>query len=376
MSLVGRFALACLTLVVLASIAGADEQVIAPGTAQQDAVVINTGPDGICQTTAAAGDIQAAPVGSGTPFRTEIKCGANKLVETAATGDDTQLIALGAACKNANNAVIDTGPNGVADTVANNVTPGGDDTQTIAVGTSPANTPCVITGGNGVADTAAPLAGSDDVLVLTPVGTAAPNSDVIHCGPNLVADTTANNFNPGDDVQVIPLGNACASANDVVVDSGANGIADTRAEGPDLTLRVPRPLHLVIGKGRETASKTVKLVVSNVEFGPTAPAGRLYRLKVSKGSCPSATVNQIDADASTPTLDATAIVAKGGSVKATFVVTAHLEDVTTVASNVPFRCAIDVDAIAADTDPDVDDAANAENNSATVEVDVTDSNDK
>jgi len=371
MSLAGRFAIACLSLIAFAGIAGADVQIIAPGTAQQDAVVINTGPDGICQTTAAAGDIQAAPVGSGTPFRTEIKCGTNKLVETAATGDDTQLIALGAACKNANNAVVDTGPNGVADTTA-----AGDDTQAIPVGTAPANTPCVITGGNGVADTAAPQLGSDDGLVLTPVGTAAPNSDVIHCGPNLVANTTANNVTPADDMQLIPVGNACASANDVVVDSGADGIADTRAEGPDLTLRVPRPLHLVIGKGKETASKTVKLVVSNVEFGPTAPAGRLYRLKVSKGSCPSATVNQVDADASTPILDATAIVARGGSVKATFVVTAHLEDVTTVASNVPFRCAVDVDAIASDTDPDVDDAANAENNSATVEVDVTDSNDK
>ncbi len=371
-----RWTIACAVLVRSAVAAFPDEQIIAPGTAQQDAVVINTGPDGICQTTASPGDIQAAPVGSGTPFRTEIRCGANKLVETAATGDDTQLIALGAACKGANNPIIDTGKNGVADTTANNVTPGGDDTQVIAVGTSPANTPCVITGGNGVADTAAPLLGSDDVLVLTPVGTAAPNSDVIHCGPNLVADTTANNFTAGDDVQLIAVGAGCASENDVVVDSGPNGIADTRAEGPDLTLRVPRPLHLAIGKGKETASKTVKLVVSNVEFGPTAPAARLYRLKVSKGSCPSATVNQIDADASTTTLDATALVSKGGSLKASFVVTVHLEDITTVASNVPFRCAVDVDAIATDTDPDVDDASNSQNNSATVEVDVTDSNDK
>ena len=73
---------------------------------------------------------------------------------------------------------------------------------------------------------------------------------------------------------------------------------------------------------------------------------------------------------------ATAVVLKGSSVKASFVVTAHLEDVTTVATNVPFRCAVDVDAVAVDTDPDVDDAANAENNSATVEINVTDSNDK
>ncbi|HLY37461.1 MAG TPA: hypothetical protein VKU61_05455 [Candidatus Binatia bacterium] len=357
-----------LVLVVAVQLARADEQIIAPGTAEQDAVVVNTGPDGICQTTAATGDIQAAPVGSGTPFRTEIRCGGNKLVETTAAGDDTQLIAVGAACKGANNPIIDTGPNGVADTTA-----AGDDTQVIAVGTTPANTPCVITGGNGVADTG--TTAGDDVLVLTPVGSAAPNSAVIQCGPNLVADTAANNVTGGDDVQVIPVGNACSSATDVVVDSGADGIATTRAEGPDLVLKVPRPLHLTIPRGRQTASRTVKLIVSNVEFGATAPAGRTYRLNVTKGSCPSTTVNQIDADASTTTLDATAVVPKGSHVKASFVVTAHLEDVTTVASNVPFRCAVGVDAIAVDTDPDVDDAANAENNSATVEVDISDSND-
>jgi len=162
----------------------------------------------------------------------------------------------------------------------------------------------------------------------------------------------------------------------VVVDSGADGIAATRAEGPDLVLRVPRPLRLTIGRGKETATKKVKVVTSNVEFGATAPAGRVYRLSVTKGSCPSATLNQVDADASTTPLDATAVILNGKSVKGSFVVTAHLEDITTVASNIPFRCAINVDAIASDTDPDVDDASNAENNSAPVEINVTDANDK
>jgi hypothetical protein len=179
----------------------------------------------------------------------------------------------------------------------------------------------------------------------------------------------------GDDVQVVAVGAAC-SPNDVVVDAGANGVADTRAEGPDLVLKVGRPLRLVIGSGRASASRTVKLVVSNVEFGTSAPASRTYRLSVSKGSCPGGTVNQVDADSSTPGLQATASIPQGGRVKASFVVTAHLEDVTTVAPNVPFRCTVNIDAIATDTDPAVDDAANAENNSSTVSVDVTDSNDR
>jgi hypothetical protein len=354
----------------LAGTAWGDEQQIAPGTADQSAVVIDTGANGLCETTAAAGDIQAAPVGQGTPFRNEIRCGANKLVETAAANDDTQLVAVGSACKNANVVVVDTGPNGVADTTAS-----GDDTQVITAGTSPAHTPCVITGGNGTADTGAAV--GDDVLVLSPVGAAAPNTAVVLCGPNGIADTHANNDvsgGAGDDTQLIAVGTAC-SPTDVVVDSGADGVADTLAEGPDLVLTVPRPIKLQIGKGDPSAKKTIKVTVSNVEFGASAPSSRAYRLSVTKGSCPGGTINQVDADESTPTLDATASIPIGHRVKGSFVVQLDLSDVTTANSKAPFRCTINVDAIAVDTDPAVDDAANAENNSATVEVDVSDKND-
>ncbi len=369
MSAALRIGLVCGALAFLATAARADEQVIAPGTADQDAVVVNTGPDGLCNTTAASGDIQAATVGQGTPFRTVSRCGTDKTVSTTAAGDDTQLVAVGGTCKNANTVIIDSGPNGIAETTA-----AGDDTQEIAVGVAPPNTPCVITGANGVADTAA--AAGDDHLVLSPVGTAQANAEVILCGPNGVADTTANNVNPsGDDVQVVAVGAGC-SPNDVVVDSGTNGVADTRAEGPDLVLKVVRPLRLTIGSGQVSASRTVKLLVSNVEFGASAPPARIYRLNVTKGSCPGGTVNQVDADTSIPGLQATASIPKGGKVKASFVVTTRLEDVTTVAPNVPFRCTTNVDAIAMDTDPDVDDAANSENNSTTVALDVTDGNDR
>lgn len=356
-------------LVATAGWAVADEQQIAPGTGSQNAVVVNTGPDGVCNTAAAAGDIQAAPLGKGTPFRNEIRCGPNKIVETAAAGDDTQLIAVGATCQNANKIVVDTGPNGVADTTA-----AGDDVQVITVGTAPSNTPCVITGADGVAQTA--TASGDDNVVL-PVGTAQPNTDVVLCGPNGIADTTANNRNPsGDDVQVIAVGAAC-STNQVVVDSGANGIADTQAEGPDLVLKVLKPAKVVIPTGAlgGTASKTIKFAVQNVEFGAAAPAARSYKLTTSNGNCPSGTVNQIDADASTPTLDATASVPKGGTIKGSFVVTFHLQDVTTVSTKIPFRCSIDIEADALDTLPDEDDAANPENNHQTVDLEVFDKND-
>ena len=275
---------------------------------------------------------------------------------------------MGAGCANTNTPIIDTGANGIADSTAL-----GDDTQVIAVSTAPANTACVITGGNGVADTGAAL--GDDQLVLTPVGTAAPNTDVILCGPNGVADTTANNVNlAGDDVQVVTVGAACAP-NAVVVDSGANGVADTRAEGVDLTIRVTTPIRISVFSGRRFASKTIKVTVANVEFGATAPAFRTYRLSATRGSCPGGTVNQVDADTLTPGLQATASITKGGRIKGSFVVNLGLEDVTSVATNTPFRCTVNVEAIAVDTDPALDDAANDENNQTTVAVDVTDKND-
>ena len=42
---------------------------------------------------------------------------------------------------------------------------------------------------------------------------------------------------------------------------------------------------------------------------------------------------------------------------------------------IPFRCTIDVTAVALDTSPDPDDAASPENNETQVQIDVTDNND-
>jgi len=359
--------LALVALHLTAVGARADEQQIAPGTGLQSAVVVNTGTDGICNTTAASGDIQAAPVGSGTPFRTEVRCGANKVVDTVAAGDDVQLIAVGATCQNANKPVIDTGPNGVADTTA-----AGDDTQVIAVGTAPSNTPCVIVGADGTAQTSTAV--GDDHVVLA-VGTAQANTDVVLCGPNGIADTTANNVTgTGDDVQVIPVGSAC-STNQVVVDSGADGIANTRAEGPDLVLKVLKPSKVIIPAGSATASKTIKVAVQNVEFGASAPAARTYKLVATSGSCPGGAITQVDADAITPGLQATGSIPKGGTLKGDFVVTLHLEDVTTSSSKIPFRCTVNVEADAVDTLPDEDDAVNPENNHQTVDIEAFDKND-
>jgi hypothetical protein len=350
-------------------VSSADQQQIAPGTGLQSSTVISTGPDGFCNTPAAVGDIAAADFGGGTRNRTEVRCGPNKIVDTAAAGDDVQLIALGAACKNANAAVVDTGADGIADTPL-----AGDDTSAsgMALGFPPSNTPCVIAGGDGIAQTTPPLGDDNQVLA---AGLAQANQDVVLCGPNGVADTHANNVNPlGDDVQVIPVGNAC-TPNQTVVDSGANGIADTRAEGPDLTLSVVRPVKITIPKGQSFATKTVKVTISNVEFGVSAPPSRMYKLTSTSGSCPGGTVTELDADALTPGLQATAAVGLNGHMKASLKATAHLEDITSFSIRIPFRCTFNVTVVALDTAPDEDDGANPENNSTTVDLEISDKND-
>ncbi len=355
----------CLALAA-ATAALADQQQIAPGTGQQNSIVVDTGADGICNTTAADGDIQFAAVGSGSPNRAEIRCGTNKIVDTIATGDDVQLVAFGAPCKNANVAIVDTGADGKADTTA-----AGDDTQVIAVGVYPANQACVITGGDGVAQTTAP-AGDDDQLLVA--GTATPNTAVVLCGPNLVADTTANNVGPGDDVQVVAVGAGC-TANQVVVDSGADGIAATRAEGPDIRISAAKPVKINISRGQPNASRIIKFKVTNTEFGAMAPAARQYKLTTTAGSCGGGVVTQVDADATTPGLQATALVPLNGTIRATVTATVRLQNITTVASNDPFRCTFDVSAVVVATDPNVDDGANSDANTTTVDLEVSDRND-
>src|SRR5206468_13048956 len=85
-------------LPALASAAHADRQVIAPGTGLQSAVEVDSGANGICQTKARGDDLQATPVGRGTPFPDQIRCSPVRNANTASAGDERQLIAVGSAC--------------------------------------------------------------------------------------------------------------------------------------------------------------------------------------------------------------------------------------------------------------------------------------
>src|SRR5207253_1814388 len=104
-SAVTRIAVAAAATVLALVPAHADRQQIAPGTGRQDAVVIDSGANGICETTARSDDLQPIAVGHGSPFEDVVRCGVGRIANTTAAGDDRQLVPVGGACQNPNTAV-------------------------------------------------------------------------------------------------------------------------------------------------------------------------------------------------------------------------------------------------------------------------------
>jgi hypothetical protein len=201
---------------------------------------------------------------------------------------------------------------------------------------------------------------------------------VIRCGPNRVAETRANNVNPaGDDVQLLQPGAFCSQTNSPVVDSGANGIADTRAEGSDFVMSVKqsKPLQLTLKKKKSTVSKVIKVSMGNVEFGPTAPQARTAQLVARDNDCPRGTVSAVDANSGIGGIQPFVDIPIGKQVKGSFTVTFGLEDVTSVDKKNPFRCDVRVEAQSLDTAPVGDDAVNPASAEARVTIEVVDQGD-
>jgi hypothetical protein len=117
-------------------------------------------------------DVQVIPVGNGKPRVLCVNDGADNILDTLGVGDD-----------GTHPHYVDTGPDGVCETTANNLDPAGDDIQIIPVGSGQPNQTCIAAGANGFRDTAPP--GADDVVSGTSITT----------GPNGICDTTANNTN-------------------------------------------------------------------------------------------------------------------------------------------------------------------------------------
>lgn len=101
------------------------------------AYVVDTGTDGLCNTTAAGDDIQLVPVGQGAPDMLAIEPGPDGVLDSTAAIDD---ITIGN--------YIYTGPNGVCDTLKAN-----DDVQVIAQTKGAPNMPAIDPGADGINDT-------------------------------------------------------------------------------------------------------------------------------------------------------------------------------------------------------------------------------
>jgi subtilisin family serine protease len=121
-----------------------------PGNPDDDNVYIDTGPDGICQTTAALGDVQEIGPNQGEPDMACISAGTNGVLNSTRLGDDIIGTVNGVPA-------IGTGGNGVCESIL-----GGDDNQWIPRWQGAPWSPCVLPGTNGRIDNTTP--GGDDQL--------------------------------------------------------------------------------------------------------------------------------------------------------------------------------------------------------------------
>lgn len=366
--MVGRSVWPMVIVMVLAGGARADRQAVPPGIGSQTSVVVDAGPNGVCETGAPKTDVQVRGVGRSEPNQPAIRCGSDRIASSVVAGDDVQRVAPNGDC-NPQEVIVDTGADGIASTAA-----AGDDGQEIPVGLGTPNADCIETGANGLSDVPDPVGGDDVRLV--PLGRAEANAPVIRCGVNEVAETFANNVRAGDDVQLVPVGQGCGNASTVVVDAGANGIAETRAQGVDLVIvSAARLVRLTIPKRRQLTGGRVKVAVVNREAGASAPPLRSFTLTANDNNCPNGTVALVDADARTPGIQPTAAVGKRGKAKGLVGLSLDVGAVTTPERDVPLRCSITITATSTDTTPAVDDASNTGNNTTRVEIEAVDAND-
>ena len=231
---------------------------------------INSGPNGICETTAAVGgggavpvDFQEIPVSDGLADQPCVTPGANAVLDTATANDDI-----------AGGEEITPGPDGVCDSTA-----AGGDIQEIPVGQGAQRQLCVTVGANGALDS-------------TVLGDDLREGDYITTGPNGLCESTAG----PDDVQELPVGNglpeqACitdggdgfqtATAGDDVIRGpqmtpGADGVCDTTGTGNDAQV-IPAtqgvPDRQCVTPGADGVLNTVVTIGDDVSVGGIITTG-------------------------------------------------------------------------------------------------------
>lgn len=182
-----------------------DTQELPVGQGAPNSVCVDTGADGICDSTASGDDVQGVPLGQGFPDTFCVKAGADNTLDTAAGVNDDVVDAPAL--------LITTGPDGICDTTADAA-----DEQTIPVGNGAAGGTCVDSGPDGVCDT---TAAGDDAQVV-PLGQGRPFDQCVGRGPNGAFETTPAG---DDDIRVFgPFG-----AFGEFISTGADGLCDTLA---------------------------------------------------------------------------------------------------------------------------------------------------
>lgn len=183
-----------------------DVQTLPVGQGSPGSACVQSGADGICQTTADASDNQAVPVGQGAPGTVCVRAGADGVLDTAVpAGDDVIEIAF---------LRITTGPDGICNTTADP-----SDEQAIPVGQGEPDGLCVDTGDDGICDTTADPADTQ----FRPVGQGLPDANCVGAGPNGILQTTP----AGDDTEQstffgVPF-----------IGTGPDGVCDTMTTGTD-----------------------------------------------------------------------------------------------------------------------------------------------
>jgi len=115
---------------------------------------IGIGPNGICNTAAAGDDQQLIAVGSGNSGIIAVRAGPNGTIESVVGGDD--FVGTLGFCDGTSEQAVGVGANGISNTTAI-----GDDIQVLPVGTAAASFPAIGAGPNGVLDT---VPAGDDVI--------------------------------------------------------------------------------------------------------------------------------------------------------------------------------------------------------------------
>jgi len=162
---------------------------------------INTGDNGICETTAGGDDVQEVAVGFGAPNEVCVEPGVNTVIDSVAAGDDTYEAGD-----------ILAGPNGTCDTEAI-----GDDIQFHALGTTGLDPTDVVVS-----------CGDDGYLQTHPqVDDVVDGAASIRTGNDGICDSTAL----GDDVQKLNVGEA--EDEEDCIDFGSNWENDSEPLGGD-----------------------------------------------------------------------------------------------------------------------------------------------